>query len=104
MPLPEKLCNDDRSMSVDTRNSNLNTISYHSIIIPIEAKYNRRLRKFRRRMIDSDHCRRYNPNLTLSQNVDCNHEEAIETVELFFEYHHFLDITKNLPMDHFDFF
>ena len=103
LPLAEKLCNDDRSMHFNTRNSILNTISYDSIIIPIEAKYNRRLRKFRRRMIESDHCRRYNPNLTLTQNVDCDHEEAIETFELFFEFHHFLDITANLPMDHFDF-
>ena len=73
------------------------------IIIPIQEKSNCRLRKFRKRMIESDHCRRYNPNLTLSQNVDCDHEEAIETVELFFEYHYFLDITKNLPTDPFDF-
>ena len=65
-------------------NSNLNMIRYDSIIIPIQAKYNRQLRKFRKRMIESDHYRRYNPNLTLSQNVDCSHEEAIETVELFF--------------------
>ena len=84
-------------------NSNLNIISYDPIIIPIQAKYNRRLCKFRKRMIESYHCCGYNPKLILSQDVDCDHEEAIETVELFFEYHHFLDVTKNLPMEHFYF-
>ena len=83
--------------------SKFNMVSYNAIIIPMQEKYNCQLCLFRKRMIESDHCRRYNPNLTLSQNVDCDHEEAIEMVALSFEDHHFLDITKNLPMDHFDF-
>ena len=35
LPLAEKLCNDDRSMSVDKCNSNLNFIGYDSIIISL---------------------------------------------------------------------
>ena len=92
-------------LHIPTRTSNLNTPrfnphSFNDVITPIESKYHRHLLNFNKRIADSlKFCRSYNHNLSLTQNVDCDIEEAEETHRLFQEYHHFLDITEFLPLD-----
>lgn len=90
---------------IPTRTSRHNTprfnpLSFNDVITPIESKYHRHLNKFNQRIADSiKFSRSYNPNLSLTQNLDCDLEEAEESHRLFQEYHHFLDVTEFLPLD-----
>ena len=73
-----------RASRVNTPQSN--PLSFNDVITPIESKYNRHLCKFNQRIANSiKHTRSYNHNLSLTQNVDCDLEETVETHRLFRE-------------------